>query len=339
MRPTRSIVGTLGLAVLLGVSSTAALAQDDATASRIPPDTARNPDITRMVSRLELEKYKATVKGLTQFGDRRQGTKRNRDAVDWIEAQLKSYGCTNTERITYIYTTPQRGGGRGGAAADTTGGRGGGGRGGRGTDSTGRAGGRGAGGDSTGRGGGGRGARAGNFISAGWGMLHGVVTRTGVNTDSLKQTDLKLRALNAEPAKDGERQEVFCTKVGTTHPEEMYIVGGHMDGHGWGEAANDDGSGHRARHGARAHLQHAGRNDGPVDPLHPLEQRRDRHERRARIHPAALGAAGQGESGGIGQVSGAEMARDDSARHDDVRPRHAEPRRHDAEGSSAPKPT
>src|SRR5262249_14906549 len=33
------------------------------------------------------------------------------------------------------------------------------------------------------------------------------------------------------------------TKVGATHPEEMYIVGGHMDGIGWGEAANDDGSG------------------------------------------------------------------------------------------------
>ncbi len=41
----------------------------------------------------------------------------------------------------------------------------------------------------------------------------------------------------------GERQEVYCTKVGTTHPDEMYIVGGHMDGIGWGEAANDDGSG------------------------------------------------------------------------------------------------
>jgi hypothetical protein len=41
----------------------------------------------------------------------------------------------------------------------------------------------------------------------------------------------------------GERQEVYCTKVGSTHPEEMYIVGAHMDGHGWGEAANDDGSG------------------------------------------------------------------------------------------------
>ncbi len=46
-----------------------------------------------MVARLELEKFKATLKGLTQFGDRREGTQRNRDAVDWIEAQLKSYGC------------------------------------------------------------------------------------------------------------------------------------------------------------------------------------------------------------------------------------------------------
>jgi hypothetical protein len=48
-----------------------------------------------LVGRLELERYKATIKGLTQFGDRRQGTDRNRAAVDWIEAQLKSYGCTN----------------------------------------------------------------------------------------------------------------------------------------------------------------------------------------------------------------------------------------------------
>ena len=60
------------------------------------------------MGRLDLEKYKATIKGLTQFGDRRQGTERNRKAVDWIEAQLKSYGCTNTERIKYTYTTPPR---------------------------------------------------------------------------------------------------------------------------------------------------------------------------------------------------------------------------------------
>src|SRR5262245_43851941 len=74
--------------------------------------TAVDESIKSMVGRLDLEKYKATIKGLTQFGDRRQGTERNRKAVDWIEAQLKSYGCP-TERIKYEYSpTPnaQRGG-------------------------------------------------------------------------------------------------------------------------------------------------------------------------------------------------------------------------------------
>ena len=66
-----------------------------------PPDP-----IAGLVGRLELERYKATIKGLTQFGDRRQGTDRNRAAIDWIEAQLKSYGCTNTERVHYDYQPP-----------------------------------------------------------------------------------------------------------------------------------------------------------------------------------------------------------------------------------------
>jgi len=167
-----------------------------------PPDTLNDP-VRLMVARLDLEKYKATIKGLTQFGDRRQGTERNRKAVDWIEAQLKSYGCTPTERITYTYTTPPRR-------------------------------------DSTGRGGGGRGR--GNTAQGG-GRFRGVRTPTGVNADSLKQPNPKLRALDTPQTVDGERQEVFCTKVGSTHPGEMYIVGGHMDGIGWGEAANDDGSG------------------------------------------------------------------------------------------------
>jgi hypothetical protein len=155
--------------------------------------------IRMMVERLDLEKYKATIKGLTQFGDRRQGTDRNRNAVDWIEAQLKSYGCTNTERITYDYQPPP-------------------------PPATPPA------------------ARAPNAAQGG-GRLRGIRTRTSVNTDSLKQTDLRLRALNSQPTTPGQRQEVYCTKVGSVHPEEMYIVGGHMDGHGWGEAANDDGSG------------------------------------------------------------------------------------------------
>jgi hypothetical protein len=93
------------LTCLLALSALAvpALAQSPVTEQ----DTAFT-DFKTIVSRLELEKYKATVKGLTQFGDRREGTERNRKALDWIEAQLKSYGCTNTERIPYQYAPAVR---------------------------------------------------------------------------------------------------------------------------------------------------------------------------------------------------------------------------------------
>ena len=211
--------------VLLVVASLtiAASARAQGTAPADSTDPVRD-----LVARLDLEKYKATIKGLTQFGDRRQGTKRNRDAVDWIEAQLKSYGCTNTERIRFEWPRPAArgggaGGGRQGAAGDTT---------------AGRAGGR-----------GGRGAQplvtVGKGRGQGGSTVWGTRRRTGVNNDSLRQPDARLRALNAEPTDTANRmrEEVYCTKIGTTRPDEMYIVGGHMDGHGWGEAANDDGSG------------------------------------------------------------------------------------------------
>jgi hypothetical protein len=55
-----------------------------------------------IVGRLELEKYKAHIKGLTMFGDRMQGTQRNRDAIDWLEKQLKSFGYDNIERQRYM---------------------------------------------------------------------------------------------------------------------------------------------------------------------------------------------------------------------------------------------
>ena len=98
-----------------------------AAAQEPPPD-----DVRTLVTRLELEKFKATLKGLTQFGDRREGTQRNRDAVNWIEAQLKSFGCP-TGRLTYEPPAPRGGGGGGGGqaagaagAAGQTGQRGGG---------------------------------------------------------------------------------------------------------------------------------------------------------------------------------------------------------------------
>ena len=165
-------------------------------------DSAPAPDpIPQLVARLDLERYKATIKGLTAFGDRRQGTDRNRAAVDWIEAQLSSYGCRDVARLKYDFQpaapTPRTGTG---AVRDT--------------------------------------ARA-----SGGGRYRGLRARTGVNTDSLKQPDARLRALDAQASTAGAREEVYCTKIGATHPAEMYIVGAHMDGIGWGEAANDDGSG------------------------------------------------------------------------------------------------
>src|SRR5262249_32163520 len=128
---------------------------------------AANDPIAIAVGRLNLESYKATLKGLTQFGDRRQGTQRNRDAVNWIAAQLRSYGYTNDERIKYDPPVPTRecgpsvpasvvvarGGGAGAGGGNAAGGGAGAGGG--------RAGGGGAGAGRGGRGGGAGGGGAG----------------------------------------------------------------------------------------------------------------------------------------------------------------------------------
>ena len=197
----------IGLAMLLAAATL------DAQRPSAPAPAPANDPIRTLVDRLDLERYKATIKGLTAFGDRRQGTTRNRQAVDWIEAQLKSYGCA-TERVKYDYkpeppAAAGRGGGQGGgqkppdpiiASGEVRSGPGG-------------------------------------------SRYRGITRRTGVNNDANAQPDEKLRELNREPTTPGAREQVFCTKVGTTRPDEMYIVGAHMDGHGWGEAANDNGSG------------------------------------------------------------------------------------------------
>src|SRR5256714_6738953 len=69
-------------------------------------ETPATDVVASLVARLDLERYKATIKGLTAFGDRRQGTDRNRAAVDWIEAQLRSYGCSDVSRLKYDYRPP-----------------------------------------------------------------------------------------------------------------------------------------------------------------------------------------------------------------------------------------
>ena len=173
-----------------------------------------------LVGRLDLERYKAVIRGLTQFGDRRQGTRRNREAVDWIEAQLEAAGCA-TERHHYTYDPPPRP--PSGAAAGR----------------------RGAGDRPLNPPGptptGGRIGR--NGSGPGGSSIFGYRRPTGVVRDPLAQPDEALRALNLEEPTNGERSQVYCTRVGAARPDAMYILGAHMDGHGFGEAADDDASG------------------------------------------------------------------------------------------------
>src|SRR5215213_2207182 len=164
--------------VLMGLAVAFAILPLSAQQSPSPP---ANDPIRTLVGRLDLDKYKATIKGLTAFGDRRQGTTRNSKAVDWIEAQLKSYGCP-TERVRYEYNPepPSAGAGRGGGQKPP---------------------------DAI--------IASGEVRSGpGGSRYRGITRRTGVNTDPNAQPDEKLRELNREPTKNGPREEVFCTKVG-----------------------------------------------------------------------------------------------------------------------------
>jgi Peptidase family M28 len=163
--------------------------------------------IKALVGRLDLERYKATIKGLAQFGDRRQGTDRNRAAVEWIARELESYGCA-VERLHFVYDRPAELPSKARAAPGPS-------------------------------------LIASGEVRPGLGgaRLRGVVLPTIPNNDPDAQTDPALRALNAQLPTPGPREEVYCTKVGATHPEEMYVVGAHMDGRGFGEAVDDDASG------------------------------------------------------------------------------------------------
>src|SRR5262249_38301498 len=153
---------------------------------------ADDPVIT-MVGRLDLEKYKATIKGLTQFGDRLQGTDRNKAANDWIAAQLKSYGCA-PERFSYVFmpaatTAP--------AAAEPQ------------QSPVPRE------------------IASGQIVNGvGGSRLRGITSPTtgvGPNSSNLDaQPDPALRKLNTQVVPPGPRDEVYCTKIGAVHPGEMY---------------------------------------------------------------------------------------------------------------------
>ena len=149
--------GWCGCVTALALAAMPAEAQDAGDAVRagsrqIParvlggaPASEADRAVQVIVDRLDFDSYKELIRGLARFGDRQEGTPRNEQANDWIEAQLRSWGYT-TERLGYAYG-------------------------------------------------------------------------------------------------DEPRTQVYATKVGATVPEEMVIVGAHMDGRGAGEAVNDNASG------------------------------------------------------------------------------------------------
>jgi hypothetical protein len=134
--------------------------------------------------------------------------------LDWIEQFLIDVGCQDVERLDYVYD-PEPREPRGPRPQPDNRGL---------TTST---------GGKVGR----------NGSGPGGSSIYGYRAPTGVNRDLMAQPDASIRELNREEPVNGSRQEVYCTKIGSTRPDEMYILGAHMDGHGVNEAVNDDGSG------------------------------------------------------------------------------------------------
>jgi hypothetical protein len=64
--------------------------------------TATDSVVKVVVDRLDFDSYKEILRGLTEFGDREQGTERNERANDWIEKKLQGWGY-ETARINYQF--------------------------------------------------------------------------------------------------------------------------------------------------------------------------------------------------------------------------------------------
>ncbi|CAA9306499.1 MAG: Leucine aminopeptidase-related protein, partial [uncultured Gemmatimonadaceae bacterium] len=144
----------------------------------------------------------------------------------------------------------------------------------------------------------------------------------------------------ARAQRRGERARAAAERLlheGGRHPPRRDVHRGRAHGrHRVGRGGQRRRLGHRARDGAGARAERPRREDRALDPLRALEQRGDGAQRRARLRGPAAGAAGAREPGRLGSLPGAQVAGDDPARHDAVRPRDAA-RRRDDEPRAAPR--
>ena len=195
--------------LMVGLFSFASARSSRGAASPAQTETVADP-VKILVDRLDLERYKATIKGLTQFGDRRQGTDRNRRAIDWIEAQLKSYGCANTERLKYDYQPPSQTRAPGGRIPREVRAR----------------------------------RRRPRPSAVGGGRPEGTPRPHRRKQRSQRATGSRSCVSSIRSRRrPGRAKKSTARRSASRTPTRCTSSARHMDGHGWGEAANDDGSG------------------------------------------------------------------------------------------------
>ena len=245
-----------------------------------------------LVGRLDLEKYKATIKGLTRSAT--AAKERIAIARRWIGSKPSSRATVAQHLAHQVHTIrPARPAGPAGRRSHA------------------------------------------GLPPSGGGRYRGRARPDGRQRRSASGSPTRSCARsNSQPTEPGEREEVYCTKVGSTHPEEMYIVGAHMDGHGWGEAANDDGSGTAlVMELARVSSSPDVKTERSIRFALWNNEETGLNGARAYVDQRAA-LQGKEEPAGSGRVSRTEVVGDDSARHDAVRSRHAARRWHGIASSS-----
>ena len=115
----------------------------------------------------------------------------------------------------------------------------------------------------------------------------------------------------------------------------MYIVGAHMDGHGWGEAANDNGSGTAlVMELARIFSMPDVQTERTIRFALWNNEETGLNGARAYVEQRA-GLQGKEDPPGSRRYPEPQVAGDGPARHDDVGSRHAARRRHVEPGAAA----
>lgn len=98
-------------------------------ATTLPAQLTPDPQVEKLLARLELNQFKSNIEQLSQWENRVVDSEGNRAAIDWLEAKLASFGYEVTRhKFTRQARQRRTGGNRGGRGGGRRGNRGAGGR-------------------------------------------------------------------------------------------------------------------------------------------------------------------------------------------------------------------